>query len=249
MSMDDLTSTVDNDQAIQHRISVETLQIGTWKRMSLQPQDLECFYDAALRCMVWRIQDGQQRFKMHIKLDSIQKIQLDPLMERLGCARLTLTINQPETISFYMEEGYTGGELAVEHWTQCRDFTQDKQATNVYTHYIDGPALALRAEWLRLAAHDQQLNELFHNNMVQPLQQQQYYAQQQQVVNSNALYHTARGPHGQTMLSNSTRSREVTPADVMMVLQQQDNQSMLSLMEKDQGRSDDAQDLLLFQGV
>jgi hypothetical protein len=199
--------------------------------------------------MVWRIQDGQQRFKMHIKLDSIQKVQLDPLLERLGCARLALIVNQPETISFYMEEGYAGGEMAVEHWTQCRDFTQDKQATTVHTHYIDGPALALCAEWIRLAAHDQQLHELFQNNMVQPLQQQQYYMQQQQAMNSNPLYHTARGPHGQTMLSNSTPSREVTPADLMMVLQQQDDQSMLSLMEKDQDRGDDTQDLLLFQGV
>ncbi|KAI8333627.1 hypothetical protein BC941DRAFT_516134 [Chlamydoabsidia padenii] len=238
MSMDEFTTIVDDDRSNNyHRISVETLQIGTWKRMSLQPQDLECFYDSFLRCMVWRIQDGQQRFKMHITLDSIERIQLDPLLERLGWARLTITVHQPETISFYMEDG--------EQWTQCRDFTQDKQATSIYTHSIDGPALALRAEWMRLVAQDQHLQDLFCNNMVQ---QQQYYGQQQQqqVMHSGQSYQTARGPHGQSMLSNSTPSREVTPADVMMALQQQDNQQMLSL---NQDSDEDAQALLLFQGV
>ncbi|KAI8333924.1 hypothetical protein BC941DRAFT_473150 [Chlamydoabsidia padenii] len=232
MSMDEYATTTtigggEEDEINHHRISVEALQIGTWKRMSLQAHDLECFYDQQLRCMVWRIQDGLQRFKMHIKLDSIEKIRLDPLLERLGWARLSLTVIQPETICFYMEEGY-----ASECWTQCRDFTQDRQATTVHTHYIDGPALALRAEWIRLVAHDQQLQNLVQNNMIQ-----------QHVIN-NQMYHTARGPHGQSMLSNS--SREVTPADMMMVLQQQENQSMLSLMEKDQDKD---QDLLLFQGV
>lgn len=258
MSMvDEFTTTGDDDnESNQYRISVEALQIGTWKRMSLQPHDLECFYDRHLRCMVWRIQDGLQRFKMHIKVESIEKVQLDPLLERLGWARLSLTVIQPETICFYMEEGAGPGYAGAggESWTQCRDFTQDRQATSVHLHYIDGPALALRAEWMRLVAHDQHLQDLFQNNMVQPCQQQQQqqhpYPYVQQVMNPNQLYHTARGPHGQSMLSNSTPSREVTPADVMMVLQNDgQQQSMLSLMEKDQDKDQDAQDLLLFQGL
>ncbi|ORX62239.1 homeobox-domain-containing protein, partial [Hesseltinella vesiculosa] len=117
-----------------------SLQIGTWKRMSLRPHDLECFFDRQLRCMVWRIQDGQQRFKMHIGLDVIEKMQLDPLMERMGWARLSVTVTQPEGISFYMEDLHGQGS---DNWTQCRDFTQDRQATSVTLHAVDGPAMAL----------------------------------------------------------------------------------------------------------
>ncbi|KAI9316483.1 Homeodomain-like protein, partial [Dichotomocladium elegans] len=126
-----------------NRFSAEALQIGTWRRVSLQPYDLVCHYDTQRRVMVWRIQDGQQRFKLEFGFDAILHLRLQPLQERLGWARLELRHAQPEAIAFYMETG--NGT-----WTQCRDFTQDRQATTVPLHHLDGPALALRAEVQRL---------------------------------------------------------------------------------------------------
>ncbi|KAI9299300.1 hypothetical protein BJ944DRAFT_235832, partial [Cunninghamella echinulata] len=249
MSLDGMT-TIEDDEP--YHFSAEALQIGTWKRMSLKPKDLECFFDKQIQSMVWRITDGQQRFKMHIGLDSIEKIQLDPLLERLGWARLTISVSLPENISFYMEDHQQQQQSGSQgdYWTQCRDFTQDRQATSVQIHYIDGPALALRAEWIRLVSQDQQLNQLFKNNMIQPIQHQQQMVENQTTSNNNNthMYDTALGPHGQSMLSNAS---DVTPNDVLDVLHNHpENESMLSLMEKDQEKDQqNTQDLLLFQGV
>ncbi|KAI7856828.1 Homeodomain-like protein, partial [Circinella umbellata] len=127
------------DEETPNRFSAEALQIGTWRRMSLQANDLACHYDTQRRVLIWRIQDGQQRFKMEYTFDTVLQIRLEPILERLGWARLELRVAQPEAIAFYMEAN--GGA-----WTQCRDFTQDRQATSINLHHLDGPALALRAE-------------------------------------------------------------------------------------------------------
>ncbi|KAI8071808.1 hypothetical protein BC940DRAFT_269781 [Gongronella butleri] len=254
MSMDDVGPV---EESYLSRISVEALQIGTWKRISLRPHDLECFFDRQTRSMLWRIQDGQQRFKMHLGLDMIDKMQLDALVDRAGWARLTVTVTQPEAISFYMED-LNSQQGGPESWTQCRDFTQDRQATSVRTHTIDGPVMALRTEWFHLIATEPHLKALFIDNLpantaitatntsTAPSASSSSSSLSQQPTNSlpvTSAFDTALGPHGQSMLGLS--SREVTPADVMMALH--DNESMLQLMEKD--KDQDTQDLLLFQGV
>ncbi|KAI7883537.1 hypothetical protein K492DRAFT_205345 [Lichtheimia hyalospora FSU 10163] len=232
-----------------HRFSAEALQIGTWRRVSLQPQDLVCHSDCERRMMIWLIQDGQQRFRIEFGFDTVLQIRLDPLQERLGWARLELRLAQPEAIEFYME-GATG-------WTQCRDFTQDRQATNVAVHQLDGPALALRAELHRLTQSDPHLESIHitpTNDMLPPSQQQT------SSIDPRCL---------------SVEGRDTTPADVIMGMtststsispttsQQHDNgesiqeESMLSLLgetSKEQsnvvsGDTSHAEDLLLFQGI
>ncbi|KAI8377951.1 uncharacterized protein BYT42DRAFT_572304 [Radiomyces spectabilis] len=153
MSMDDVNiSPIENTSSQstlshQHRFSAEALQIGTWKRISLQSQDLVCQYDTQQHHMVWCIQDGTQRFKMEFSVERIQRIRLEPLLERLGWARLEIHLDQPQ-LAFYMED------VSQQCWTQCRDFTQDRQATTTLIHQLDGPALALRAELTRIAQDD-----------------------------------------------------------------------------------------------
>jgi hypothetical protein len=75
---------------------------------------------------------------MEFNQSLIKKIQLSPLEGRAGWARLEIHLNSCTDISFYME--------VSPNWVQCRDYTEDKQASNIKLHYLDGPALALKAE-------------------------------------------------------------------------------------------------------
>ena len=233
------------DEETPNRFSAEALQIGTWRRMSLQPNDLACHYDTQRRVLIWRIQDGQQRFKMEYTFDTVLQIRLDPILERLGWARLELRIAQPEAIAFYMEAN--GGA-----WTQCRDFTQDRQATSINLHHLDGPALALRAEVQRWAQDDAHIQSL-----LQQQQQPQQTVQQPQAIDPRCLS-TNVTPVDET-------PRELTPADIIMGMSSttvpEEENSMLSLLEHRNSTSDDKeagddnksnsddQDLLLFQGM
>lgn len=119
------------------KISAEALQIGTWKRMGFEPNDLICEFDKEKNSFSWCIQDGLSKFKMEFNQSNIEKIQLSPLEGRAGWARLEIELNTLD-ISFYME--------VTPNWVQCRDYTEDKQASNIKLHYLDGPALALKAE-------------------------------------------------------------------------------------------------------
>ncbi|CAO3636234.1 unnamed protein product [Mucor hiemalis] len=120
------------------KISAEALQIGTWKRMGFEPNDLICQFDKDKKNFSWCIQDGLSKFKMEFNQSSVQKIQLSPLEGRAGWARLEIEVNSSD-ISFYME-------VTPPNWVQCRDYTEDKQASHVTCHQLDGPALALKAE-------------------------------------------------------------------------------------------------------
>jgi hypothetical protein len=145
-----------------HLISAEALQVGTWKRMGFQPQDLSCFFDKQRSVFVWCIRDGVQKFKMEFSQDALQDIKLEPLQERAGWARLEIEVI-PTQVSFYMEVTPNG------NWVQCRDYTEDKQASVVTTHYLDGPALALRAELDQLVQGNSTLQKILNLPTIKPV--------------------------------------------------------------------------------
>ncbi|KAF7727968.1 hypothetical protein EC973_006856 [Apophysomyces ossiformis] len=202
-----------------HRFSAEALQIGTWKRMNLQRQDLICQYHPQQRLMSWCIRDGQQRFKMQFSIDIVQSMQLEPLSERLGWARLELRLLQPELISFFMEDA------ARQTWTQCRDFTQDQQATTGFRHFLDGPALALRAELTRLAQVDSQVLSLMQPSEMQAIDPH--------LLN---LYDST-----QVDLTNTRQARQFPLKD--------DDNLVMSDGNSNHNNNEQSQELLLFQGL
>jgi hypothetical protein len=124
---------------VVNKISTESLQIGTWKRMTFEPNDLVCQYDREGQLFSWCIQDGMAKFKIDIPQAAVSSIQLNTLTSRPGWARLELELKKDVDLAFYMHTQQQG-------WVQCRDFTEDKQATGVLLHQLDGPALALKAE-------------------------------------------------------------------------------------------------------
>ncbi|KAI8346896.1 hypothetical protein EDC96DRAFT_468244 [Choanephora cucurbitarum] len=145
--------------SINHsKISAEALQIGTWKRMAFDASDLLCLYNKEKKMFSWCIRDGLSRFKMDFPQQAVQKITLQPLETRAGWARIELHVLNTQQIAFYMEV-----QSSQNHWIQCRDYTEDKQASVISVHQLDGPALALKAELDTLAKDDSYLASIIIN--------------------------------------------------------------------------------------
>ena len=133
-------------------ISAEALQIGTWKRMGFEPADLICQFDKEKQLFSWCIRDGASKFKMEFHQSSVSKIQLLPLEDKVGWARLQLSVSCGDAISFYMQ--------VTPNWVQCRDYTEDKQASSVSLHYLDGPEVTLKAELDLLAKENTYIDSI-----------------------------------------------------------------------------------------
>lgn len=120
--------------------------------MTFEPNDLICQFDKEHKTFSWSIQDGISQFKMDIPQDSVENISLQSLQERPGWARLSFQYKNQDKIAFYMYNNNT--------WVQCRDYTEDKQATIVNIHQLDGPALALKAELDVILKESEYLNSI-----------------------------------------------------------------------------------------
>ncbi|KAI7863465.1 hypothetical protein BDF14DRAFT_1843392 [Spinellus fusiger] len=127
-----------------HPLSAETLQIGTWRRLRLGSEDLVCAYDSQHHVLVWCVWDRQTRFKIEIETRHLQGVQFQPHEEHSTWTRLEFRLSQSHPIAFYMEDP------VHRSWTQCRDFTQDRQGTHVALHLLEGPVMKLQTEWSRI---------------------------------------------------------------------------------------------------
>ncbi|KAG0749883.1 hypothetical protein G6F62_001388 [Rhizopus arrhizus] len=143
---DDTSTPVDDQQTL----SVEALQIGSWKRMKFDPKDLTCVFDKQRSMFIWCIQDGASRFKMEFHQDAVQSITLVPNQIR---PRLEFGV-LPQQISFYMDNGQ-------HQWVQCRDFTEDRQASVITFHQLDGPLLLLKSELQQLAQENTRVASVY----------------------------------------------------------------------------------------
>jgi hypothetical protein len=124
-----------------------TLTIGTWKRMRIQSADLLCHYSLPLRRMIWHIQE-QQRFKIEFPFDVIDRI---VLVQDGELGRMDIQIHDPmNSVEFYMETG-TLPDGSIQ-WTQCRDFTEGREASQQLIHSIEGHAMELSKQLTRLAS-------------------------------------------------------------------------------------------------
>ncbi|KAI9322332.1 homeobox domain-containing protein [Dichotomocladium elegans] len=125
---------------VQRQFSADTLEIGSWKRMILLPSSIYCYCDLSNRTMTWMIQDGLLSFKIVFSVDIIQSVRIQQLSE--DRAEILLLLDAPKFLSFYMQN--------QDGWIQCHDFTQDKQATLVPLHRLEGPAVSIWTEWQAL---------------------------------------------------------------------------------------------------
>jgi hypothetical protein len=115
--------------------------------MRIQSADLLCHYSLPLRRMIWHIQE-QQRFKIEFPFDSIDRI---VLVQDGDIGRMDIQVRDPlNVVEFYMETG-TLADGSIQ-WTQCRDFTEGREASQQLIHSIEGYGMELSKQLTRLAS-------------------------------------------------------------------------------------------------
>ncbi|KAI7869594.1 uncharacterized protein EV154DRAFT_540830 [Mucor mucedo] len=125
----------------RYNLSAQTLQIGSWKRVS----DLNCQIDLQGRTLQWTIGDEQQQFRIDINLNLVQFI-------KKSQHRLEFFLSSPLELKFYM--------TTQEVWVQCHDFTQDKQASIENVHVLESMDDLLHIEFMEILMQAPELQSL-----------------------------------------------------------------------------------------
>ncbi|KAI8638661.1 hypothetical protein BD408DRAFT_446578 [Parasitella parasitica] len=130
-------------------LTAQTLQIGTWKRVS----DLYCHMDLSTRTLSWCIGDEQQSFRIDVNLNLIQFIRMhsDSIT---NTDKLEFFLSSPDQVQFFMTNAMEG-----DTWVQCHDFTQDRQASLENVHILEGYNL-LQAEFMEILMQAPDLQSL-----------------------------------------------------------------------------------------
>ncbi|KAI9671401.1 MAG: hypothetical protein M1831_004310 [Alyxoria varia] len=129
-------------------LQCRSLSIGSWRRISQTALDLVVFYSPAKSMFTYYINADSSGFKIEYPFSSIKTITLDTGDASAGVegasqrsGGLIVELTQPPTFS--MDPG-SGG------FFQCRDFTEDQQATKVLTHHLGGHSKILSGQLAKL---------------------------------------------------------------------------------------------------
>lgn len=136
---------------IQH-LQCRSLSIGTWRRISQTALDLVVFYSPAKAMFTYYINADSSGFKIEYPFSSIKNITLDTGDASAGVegasqrsGGLVVELTHPPTFS--MDPG-SGG------FFQCRDFTEDQQASQVLVHHLGGHSKVLSGQLAKLVSLD-----------------------------------------------------------------------------------------------
>ncbi|OZJ05079.1 hypothetical protein BZG36_02087 [Bifiguratus adelaidae] len=139
--------------------AVDTLTIGNWRRIMMHETDLCCYYNTTDRVFSWHIFDGTNSFRMRIPFDNVAKVELakgadhDPVT-------CTMKVEIREAPIFYMAKpGSRTNEKQVT-WLQCADFSENKQASQVFVHMMRGITTTLQNQLVQLKEADQHLKQV-----------------------------------------------------------------------------------------
>lgn len=146
-----LKTQTDHSLVIQH-LQCRSLSIGTWRRISQTALDLVVFYSPAKAMFTYYINADASGFKIEYPFSAIKNITLDTGDASAGVegasqrsGGLVVELTQPP--SFSMDPG-SGG------FFQCRDFTEDQQASQVLVHHLGGHSKVLSGQLAKLVSLD-----------------------------------------------------------------------------------------------
>ncbi|PGG95544.1 hypothetical protein AJ79_09999 [Helicocarpus griseus UAMH5409] len=152
---------VSSGKIVIHHFACRSLRIGTWRRVGQNSMDLVIFYSPEKACVTYYINNDSAGYKIEYPFSSIKNIVLEsgegaPTAD--GTAPkpggLVIELNRPP--NFYMDSSNSGG------FYQCRDFTEDQQATKSMIHYLGGHPKVLSVQLAKLVSL-----ESFQNRLMQ----------------------------------------------------------------------------------
>lgn len=128
-----------------YHLACRSLNIGSWKRIGQTQLDLVVFYSPVKAMMTYYIQADGSGFRIEYPFSHIESLTLDNGDNISSEAGLIIKLNRPPI--FTMDQG-SGG------WFQCRDFTEDQQASKVLTHHLGGHPKVLSGQLAKLVSLD-----------------------------------------------------------------------------------------------
>ncbi|KAJ3233230.1 hypothetical protein HDU81_002381 [Chytriomyces hyalinus] len=117
-------------------ILTTSIAIGSWRRLSLTPQDLTCeilTYQGLLR---WSVIESGFCFKMELPITAINDMSVHSVPENPTLSSLVLQINMRP--SFYRQVTHDAMTNPTSSFVACGDFTEHMQASSVYCHILEG---------------------------------------------------------------------------------------------------------------
>ncbi|KAI9281059.1 golgi-body localization protein domain-containing protein [Sporodiniella umbellata] len=108
-----LMKSLDQDLLPEGWITANSLTIGSWHRMKIHPQDLECTYQLTNRFFAWHIRDNEYHFKMVVSFNSLSMLEL-VLLDDPVSAQINFQLLEPPM--FFMK--------SQTNWIRCSDFTE-----------------------------------------------------------------------------------------------------------------------------
>ncbi|KAJ1500777.1 hypothetical protein HMI56_003628 [Coelomomyces lativittatus] len=133
-------------------LPLESLTVGTWRRLALGSNNLTCSYSLVNRLFSWTLMDQAITLKMEILFTSVRQL-LFRVSERMG--EVHLILNQSPTFWMKVDSGNSEN-----YWTQCHDFTENNQAETTMTHTLRGQAEPLHTHFSAILQSDSGLRDI-----------------------------------------------------------------------------------------
>lgn len=152
-----------NGKVVISHFTCRSLTIGSWRRIGQNAMDLVVFYSPDKACMTYYINNDSAGYKIEYPFAHIKNITLesgDPNPGPNGApprpGGLVVELNRPPL--FYMDSSNSGG------FFQCRDFTEEQQASQVMVHHLGGHPKVLSVQLAKLVSLESFQNRLVYNN-------------------------------------------------------------------------------------
>lgn len=152
-----------------HHFNCRSLSIGSWRRVGQNAMDLIVFYSPEKACLTYYINNDSAGYKIEYPFAYVKDIELEildapanPNGQKQG--QLVITLTRPP--NFFMDSSGSGG------FYQCGDFTEDQQASQIFTHYLGGHPKILAGQLAKLVILDAFVNRHAHQPANFPMYEQ-----------------------------------------------------------------------------
>jgi hypothetical protein len=157
-----------DQSSIVSLLPVHSLRIGIWTRFAATdlPNNNSNPAEWGLVCyctkdqFIWQIQAEGQKFRMHIPFEAIQQLSFGPMN---GTGQLNMHLD-PHQVMFTM--CLNGQQQQEEEWVRCGDFSEEKQASLMFIHEMQGDHDLLQQAMLTVLATVPELAPKFNLIMI-----------------------------------------------------------------------------------
>ncbi|CAO3610474.1 unnamed protein product [Cunninghamella echinulata] len=125
--------TMNEDQSYFVTLPTHLLRIGTWTRFaSTQPDSFDLLCTMNKKEVIYQIQSGGQQFRIQFPLSAIHQLSFNTnITGDFSLSQLDLQVD-PQQLIFSM------CLLNQNEWVRCGDFSEEKQASQLLIHEIQG---------------------------------------------------------------------------------------------------------------